>query len=302
MKTTHFRLSLPGGTPLLVTCREEAGRLLLEITELLLHDLVVVEVQTLVLHHGDPAPARGRAGGERDLGPGVGRALGAAGAISSTLATFIKLCSCSQLQITTDFLQFISDSSENCSGRTSTERSNLSLEPRHNFISRQFSHLALPLQAELEAGVAALGAVQHGIAEPVEEVLVVLGPTVQAAGRVWLLGPHPEVVLPLLGDVVEGGALLVPEVQVRSRTGTEDTGPPGVGPPLTTLLGQADSPPGLETLRAAGPGAPGPGRPRGPGGVEDGVDTVRGGGDGGQREGESEAEDLGMLYQYLPQR
>ena len=211
MKTTHFRLSLPGGTPLLVTGREEAAGLLLEVAELILHHLVVGEVQTLVLHHGHPAPAGGRAGGERDLGPGVGRALGAGGAISSTLATFIKLCSCSQLQITAYFLQFISDSSGDCTGRTSKARSNLSLQPRHNFISRKYSHLALPLQAELEAGVAALGAVQDGGAEPVEEVLVVLCPTVQAAGRVRLLGSHPEVVDALLGDVVEGGALLVPE-------------------------------------------------------------------------------------------
>ena len=44
-----------------------------------------------------------------------------------------------------------------------------------------------------------------------EEVLVVLCPTVQAAGRVRLLGSHPEVVDALLGDVVEGGTLLVPE-------------------------------------------------------------------------------------------
>ena len=68
---------------------------------------MVVDVATLVLHHGDPAPAGHGAGGERDLGPGVGGALGAAGAISSTLATFIKPRSCSQLQITTYFLQFI---------------------------------------------------------------------------------------------------------------------------------------------------------------------------------------------------
>ena len=97
---------VPGRAAFLIASSEQFTGFLLLITELVLHP-VVVEVETVVLDHGDPATARHRAGGERDLGPGVGGARGAAGAISSTLATFIKPRSCSQLQITTYFLQFI---------------------------------------------------------------------------------------------------------------------------------------------------------------------------------------------------
>ena len=99
-------LYIPCWAAFLIAASEQFTGFFLLITELLLHR-VVVEVQTPVLHHGDAAPAGHGAGGERDLGPGVGEALGAAGAISSTLATFIKPGSCSQLQITTYFLQFI---------------------------------------------------------------------------------------------------------------------------------------------------------------------------------------------------
>ena len=99
-------LNIPGRATFLIASSEQFTGFLLLITELVLHP-VVVEVETVVLDHGDPATARHRAGGERDLGPGVDGARGAAGAISSTLATFIKPRSCSQLQITTYFLQFI---------------------------------------------------------------------------------------------------------------------------------------------------------------------------------------------------
>ena len=61
---------IPGGAPVLIATSEQFTGFLLLITELLIHG-DVVGVETLVLHHGDPAPARHRAGGERDLGPGV---------------------------------------------------------------------------------------------------------------------------------------------------------------------------------------------------------------------------------------
>ena len=61
---------IPSWTAFLIATGEQFTGFFLLITELLLHR-VVVEVETLVLHHGHPAPARHRAGGERDLGPGV---------------------------------------------------------------------------------------------------------------------------------------------------------------------------------------------------------------------------------------
>ena len=153
----------------------------------------------------------------------------------------------------------------------------------------------MSLQAELEAGLAAPGAVLGGGAEPVQEVGLVLRPAVQAAGGVRLFCPPPQVISASVWQVVEGGALLVPQREAGRRTGGEDAGPPGQGGALTALPPQADPPSGLQTLRAAGPGAPRPRRPRGPGrGGQDTHHLHGGDGEGGQSQGEAEAECLGM--------
>ena len=177
-----------------------------------------------MLHHGDAAPAGDGAGGERDLGPGVGEALGAAGAISSTLATFIKPHSRSQLQITTYFLQFIF-----------LLRSLLPLPPPVS------TDLAEPLQADLEAGLAAPGAVLYPGTEPPDQLRVISSSAVQTAGSLGLLCPLPEVAL----LVVEGCALLLPEREGGLGAVREDTGAPGLGGALTASALQTDPPSAL---------------------------------------------------------
>ena len=177
-----------------------------------------------MLHHGDAAPAGDGAGGERDLGPGVGGTLGAAGAISSTLATFIKPHSRSQLQITTYFLQFIF-----------LVRSQLPLPPPVS------TDLAESLQADLEAGLATPGAVLYPGTEPPHQLRLISSSAVQTAGSLGLLCPLPEVALLL----VEGCALLLPEREGGLGAVREDTGAPGLRGALTASALQTDPPSAL---------------------------------------------------------
>ena len=162
-----------------------------------------------MLHHGHPAPARHRAGGERDLGPGVGGARGAAGAISSTLATFIKPRSCSQLQITTYFLQFIFLVISLRYHSHYFYQCHSTILPLHHETLHS-THLAYPLQADVEAGLATPGAVLDAVVEPLHDVRVIQSLAVQTAGRLRLFSPHPEVTV-LSSILVEGPALLVPQ-------------------------------------------------------------------------------------------
>ena len=98
-----------------------------------------------------------------------------------------------------------------------------------------YTDLAQPLQADVEAGLATPGAVQDMVVEPLHHLRVILSLAVQTAGRLRLLCPHPEVTPLLALEVVEGGALLVPQREVWLGAGREDTGAPGLGSSITAL-------------------------------------------------------------------
>ena len=78
--------------------------------------------------------------------------------------------------------------------------------------------LAYPLQTDVEAGLAAPGAVLDAAVEPLDELRVTPSLAVQTAGGLRLFSPHP-VLTGLSSLLTEGSALLVPQREGRLGAG-----------------------------------------------------------------------------------